>query len=123
MNNTTKLAKEGRPLRLRGTLLTGRSMLSRSISVIALLASAAAGQGISSTGVREPSYNTAQEAAEAEEQLKSNPEDQTAVKRLLDYYVQRWQNAGSDRLRVVLWAIQNIPASTWRECTIPGASC
>ena len=84
-------------------------MFSRLIPVIALLASAAAGQGISSTGVREPSYGTAQEATDAEEHLKSHPEDRTVVKRLLDYYVQRWQNAGSDRLRVVLWAIENHP--------------
>src|ERR1039458_4149029 len=40
---------------LRGTLLTGRNMLLRSISAIVLLTSAAAGQGISSTGAREPS--------------------------------------------------------------------
>lgn len=84
-------------------------MLLRSISVIVLLTSAAAGQVISSTGARESSYNTAQEATEAEEHLKSHPEDRTVVKRLLDYYVQRWQNAGSDRLRVVLWAIENHP--------------
>ena len=82
-------------------------MLLRSISAIVLVTSGAAGQGLFLA--REPSYATAQEATEAEEYLKSHPEDRTVVKRLLDFYVQRWQNARADRLRVVLWVIENHP--------------
>jgi hypothetical protein len=84
-------------------------MLLRLIFAIVLLTSTAAGQGLFSTGAREPSYATAQEATEAEEYLKSHPEDRTVVKRLLDYYVQHWQNSQADRLRVVLWTVANYP--------------
>jgi len=84
-------------------------MLSRAISAIVLLISAASGQEVFSTGAREPSYATVQEATEAEEHLKVHPEDRTVVKGLLDYYVQRWQNTQADRLRVVLWTIENHP--------------
>jgi hypothetical protein len=88
-------------------MLTDKNLLLRSICAIVLLASAAAGQGI--FFAREPSYATAQEASEAEEYLKFHSQDRTVVKRLLDYYVQRWQNTQADRLRVVLWAIENHP--------------
>lgn len=84
-------------------------MLLKSLAAIILLTSAVAGQMISSTGRSEPSYTTAQQATEAENYLKSHPEDRTVVKRLLDYYVGRWQNTQADRLRVILWTIENHP--------------
>ena len=84
-------------------------MLLRSLAAIALLTSASAGQRISSTGQVEPSYTDAQQATEAENHLKSHPEDRAVVQRLLDYYVARWQTTGADRLRAIIRTIENHP--------------
>lgn len=67
----------------------------------------AAGQRISSTGRIIPSYTTAQQATDAEIYLKSHPGDRTVVQMLLDYYEAHWQDAQTDRLRVILWTIEN----------------
>ena len=87
-------------------------MLIKSLAAIALVTAVVAAQTaqtVSSTGRSEPSYTTAQRATEAENYLESHPEDRTVVQRLLDYYVQRWQNTQVGRLRVILWTIANHP--------------
>ena len=68
-----------------------------------------AGQRISSTGRIIPSYTTAQQATDAEIYLKSHPGDRTVVQMLLDYYEAHWQDTQTDRLRVILWTIENHP--------------
>ena len=54
-------------------------------------------------------YSTAVEALDAENYLHSHPDDSSVLKRLLDYYEARWQTAGAERLRLILWTIQNHP--------------
>lgn len=82
-------------------------MLLKSIAAITLLMSAAAGQGRFSIDPR--SYSTARQATEAENHLRSHPEDREVLNGLLDYCVANWQNAEADRLPIILWAIENHP--------------
>ena len=79
------------------------------LAAIVFLSLPAAGQRMYSTGAIEPSYRSAQEAAEAERHLESHPDDRQIVQRLLDYHVAHWESAGADRLRVVLWTIEHHP--------------
>jgi tetratricopeptide (TPR) repeat protein len=81
-------------------------MLLKLIAAMTLLLSAAAGQRMLPDT---KSYSTPREAAESEDYLKSHPEDSVVARRLLDYYVARWQTAEADRLRVILWTIENHP--------------
>jgi tetratricopeptide (TPR) repeat protein len=82
-------------------------MFLRLIVAIAFLASVVAAQGRFSS---DPSaYSTAAEAHDAENYLHSHPDDSSVLKRLLDYYEARWQTTGSERLRLILWTIQNHP--------------
>ena len=83
-------------------------MALNSLAAIILLTSAAAGQ-MSSTGQIETSYGTEQQATEAEIYLRSHPEDRTVIKRLLDYYERHWEYSRADRLRIILWTIENHP--------------
>src|SRR6266550_3506828 len=83
----------------------------RSLAMIVLATAVLSGQRfgqISSTGQIEPSY-TSQQATQAEHYLEGHPEDRTVVQRLLDYYVQHWQDTQPDRLRLVLWTIEHHP--------------
>lgn len=79
----------------------------RLIAATSFLASVVAAQG------RFPSdplaYSTPAEALDAENYLHSSPGDSSVLKRLLDYYEARWQMAGAERLRLILWTIQNHP--------------
>ena len=79
----------------------------RLIAAMAFLASVVAAQGGFLSDP--PGYSTAAEALDAENYLQSHPDDSLVLKRLLDYYEMRWQTAGADRLRLILWTIQNHP--------------
>jgi hypothetical protein len=82
-------------------------MLVKSLAGIIFLRSAVFGQ--STTLLPEPTYDTAQEAADAEDYLKIHPDDLTVVQRLLNYYEKRWQTTEADRLRIILWTIEHHP--------------
>lgn len=82
-------------------------MIRRVIAATAFLASLVAAQGRFSSDPL--AYSTADEALAAENYLHSHPDDSSVLKRLLDYYEVRWQTAGAERLRLILWTIQNHP--------------
>lgn len=56
-----------------------------------------------------PNYSTAAEAAAATAYLQSHPDDRAVLKRLLDYYEAHWQEAASERARLILWTIEHHP--------------
>jgi tetratricopeptide (TPR) repeat protein len=79
----------------------------RLMAATAFLASVVAAQGRFSFDPL--AYSTAVEALDAENYLHSHPDDSSVLKRLLDYYEARWQTNGAERLRLILWTIQNHP--------------
>jgi hypothetical protein len=82
-------------------------MIRRLIAATAFLASLVAAQvGFSFDPL---AYSTEAEALAAENYLHSHPDDSSVLRRLLDYYEARWQTAGAERLRLILWTIQNHP--------------
>jgi hypothetical protein len=82
-------------------------MLLRSIAAAALVTSVVLAQGRFSSDPQ--AYSTQAEAVEAWNYLHSHPDDRSVLKRLLDYYEARWQSAGVERFRLILWTIQNHP--------------
>lgn len=84
-----------------------RWMMLRLIAATGFLASIAAAQGRFPSGPL--AYSTPAEALDAENFLHSHPDDSSVLTRLLDYYEARWQTTGPERLRLILWTIQNHP--------------
>ncbi len=82
-------------------------MIVRLIAATVFLASVVVAQGRFSFDPL--AYSTPAEARDAENYLHSHPDDFSVLKRLLDYYEARWQTNGAERLRLILWTIQNHP--------------